>query len=262
MKKFINDVKKYYKYALYATKAELTSEVTNSYLNWLWWILDPLCFMLIYTFIVRIVFKSSEELYFSVFVFIGLSLWNFFNKSIVMSVRLINKNRMVISKVYLPKYILILIELFVNLFKLFISFGLIFVFMFFYKIPLTLNILWTIPIIIISFMLCFGIACLLMHFGVFVKDLANIINILMRLVFYLSGVFYSISGRLSEEIAKLVFLVNPISYLLSDIRNVMIYETSPHLGYLLFWFIISLVVDIIGIKVVQKYENSYIKVVR
>ena len=50
MKKFINNIAKYYKYAVYSAKAELKSEVADSYLNWLWWIIEPFCFMLIYTF--------------------------------------------------------------------------------------------------------------------------------------------------------------------------------------------------------------------
>ena len=48
MKKFINNIKKYKGYMLYATKATLKSEVAGSRLNWLWWILDPFLFMLVY----------------------------------------------------------------------------------------------------------------------------------------------------------------------------------------------------------------------
>ena len=34
-------------YVLYTASADLRSEVTNSYLDWFWWILEPLCNMLI-----------------------------------------------------------------------------------------------------------------------------------------------------------------------------------------------------------------------
>ena len=51
MKRFWKDLKGHYKYALYAAKSELKSEVANSYLNWIWWVLEPFCFMLIYSFI-------------------------------------------------------------------------------------------------------------------------------------------------------------------------------------------------------------------
>ena len=81
MLRFYNDVKRYYKYIIYSTKSNLKSEVANSYLNWLWWILDPLCFMLVYSFIVAIVFKTSEK-FLPVFVLVGLTAWNFFNTNI------------------------------------------------------------------------------------------------------------------------------------------------------------------------------------
>ena len=78
MKRFIKDLKKYKNYIIYSTRAEIKNEVINSYLGSLWLILEPLAFMLIYYFIGAVVFKSNLD-YFPVFVFIGLSVWNFFN---------------------------------------------------------------------------------------------------------------------------------------------------------------------------------------
>ena len=92
MKKFINNIAKYYKYAVYSAKAELKSEVADSYLNWLWWIIEPFCFMLIYTFVFGVVFKNNTP-YFASFVFIGLTAWDFFNRMINGSVKLIINNR-------------------------------------------------------------------------------------------------------------------------------------------------------------------------
>ena len=105
LKKFFCNLKKYYKYSVYAAKAELKSEITNSYLNWLWWFLDPISYMLIYTFIVEVVFKTTEQ-YFPVFVFIGLTTWDLFSKTVSGSVKLVKNNIGTINKVYLPKYIL------------------------------------------------------------------------------------------------------------------------------------------------------------
>ena len=36
MKRFINDMEKYYRYAVYSAKAELKAEVAGSYLNWIY----------------------------------------------------------------------------------------------------------------------------------------------------------------------------------------------------------------------------------
>lgn len=77
MDRFIRDVKKYYKYTIYAAKSELKSEVANSHLSWMWWILDPLLFMVVYSFVAVIVFQKGEP-YLPVFIFIGYNSWNFF----------------------------------------------------------------------------------------------------------------------------------------------------------------------------------------
>ena len=111
MTKFINSVKKYFNYMIYAAKAELNSEVANSYLGWLWWLLNPLFFMLIYAFVSVVVFKSGEP-YFAAFVFIGLSLWDFFSRVVSASPRLVVNNKEIVSKVYLPKYILLIEKIF------------------------------------------------------------------------------------------------------------------------------------------------------
>ena len=72
-KRFRDDMKKYWKYAVYSSKAQLKSEIANSYLNWLWWVLDPICFMLIYPLIFGVVFNAKEQ-YFTIFIFKLLSL--------------------------------------------------------------------------------------------------------------------------------------------------------------------------------------------
>ena len=91
-KRFRDDMKKYWKYAIYSSKAQLKAEVANSYLNWLWWVLDPLCFMLIYVFMFGYVFKSKEQ-YFAIFVFVGITLWDFFNKCLLQSVKIIKNQQ-------------------------------------------------------------------------------------------------------------------------------------------------------------------------
>ena len=109
MKRFFDNMKKYWKYSIYAAKAELKAEVANSYLNWLWWILDPISFMIIYTFMVELVFNASEQ-YFQVFVFVGLTCWNYFNTTISNSVKLVSNNKAIVTKVYVPKYILLFVK--------------------------------------------------------------------------------------------------------------------------------------------------------
>lgn len=259
-KRFMDDMKKYWKYAVYSSRAQLKSEIANSYLNWLWWILDPLCFMLIYVFMFGYVFKSDEQ-YFAIFVFIGITMWDFFNRCLLQSVRVIKSNKPIVSKVYIPKFILVIIRMCINGFKMFISFLIVAVMLIVWRVPITWDILYCIPILLTLFMLVFGFGCFLLHYGVFVEDLGNVLNIALRLIFYLTGVFWNIMDRLPAPYNAYIGKGNPIAFLLTSMRECLIYGQTPHRKLLLAWFLIGLVISIIGIRKIYKNENSYVKVI-
>ena len=191
---------------MYQAKAELKAEVANSYLNWIWWILDPLFFMIIYSFVVQVVFGNSQ-IYFPVFVFTALTCWDFFNRMISGSVKLVVNNRTVVTKVYIPKYILLLSKSFTYLFKYFISFVLLLILMLFFKVPFTWSMLWAIPITFVLYVVSFGIASILMHFGVYVDDLANVTNIVLRFLFIYQVYFMTSSQDWNLKILWIKFII-------------------------------------------------------
>lgn len=259
MKRFINDIKKYYNYIAYSAKSELKSEIANSHLSWLWWILDPLLFMLVYSFISIIVFSKSEQ-YFPIFVFIGLNCWQFFERTVKQSVKLVSSNKQIVSKVYIPKYLLIFIKMGFNGFKMLVAFTLVVVMMLFYHVPISWKILCILPVFVTLVTVTFGISTFMLHLGVFVEDLSNVINVGLKLVFYLSGVFYSISNRVPAPYGSLLLKLNPVALIMDSLRRCMIYNSMPHWDALLVWFVIGAVLSILGIKTIYKYENSYVKV--
>lgn len=260
MKRFLNNIKKYFKYAIYSARADLKSEVAGSYLNWLWWILDPLCFMMIYIFVAGVVFKSSEP-YFPVFIFIGLTVWDFFNKTVNASVKIVSNNRAIVTKIYIPKYILILQKTFVNMFKMSISWILVFALMIIFKVPLTINFLWFIPLLMIIYLITFGISCILLHYGIFVEDLANVTSLALRLVFYMSGIFYNLATKVPSPYNKILLRCNPVAYIINAFRNIFLKNQAPSLIMMGGWTIAGILLIIIGIHIIHKYENSYAKVI-
>ncbi|MBQ6583221.1 MAG: ABC transporter permease [Mogibacterium sp.] len=260
MKRFFSNIKKYFHYSVRSAKAELKSEVADSYLNWLWWVIEPVCFMLIYTFVFGVVFKNKTP-FFSSFVFIGLTTWEFFNRMATGSVRLIINNRDLVTKVYIPKYMLLISKSFTYLFKMGISVCITFVLMFFQRVPLSWHIIFIIPIIIELYLLSFGIGTILMNLGVTLNDLGNLVNIALRMVFYLSGVFYNISERLDGTLAKILLRCNPVAMLMNEMRRVMLMNKLPSFKWLGIWLVISLALCAIGVRMIHKNENSYAKVI-
>lgn len=255
--RFFKDIRKYFRYSLVSAKSRLKSEVANSYLNWVWWVLDPLCFMLIYTFIFGYVFGSREQ-YFPVFIFIGLSMWDFFNRTLTNSVKIVKSNKSIVSKVYFPKYVLLLIKIWVNGFKMLICFGIVVLMMVAWMVPVTWNVLYFVPILLILGLFSFGCGCFLLHYGVYVEDLSNVLNIVLRFLFYLTGIFYNVEKKIPQWGATLN-RYNPVAFLITSMRKCLIYGEPPQLDVLLGWFAVSLVLSILGIRKIYKEENSYIK---
>ena len=164
MKKFFKDFKKYNSYAMYAAKAELKSEVASSYLTWLWWVLDPLFFMLIYTFIVSVVFSSSVPKL-PVFVMVGITTWDFFNKNLITSVKIIRSNRSIITQKYIPKFMLVIQKIYVNFIKYMIGFFFFFLLAIIFEVEFSFHILFIIPLLILLLILSFGLSVILSHRG-------------------------------------------------------------------------------------------------
>lgn len=266
LKKVIRHIKRYNPYSLYAAKSELKGEVGSSYLTWAWWILDPVLFMLVYVFITVVVFKTKGE-YLPVMVIIGLTVWNFFNKTVMISVKIVNTFRGIVSKIYIPKYMLILEKLYVNLFKMIISFGIVAVFAIVYQIPPTLSLLWCIPLFLLLLLMSFACCVVVAHFGVYMNDLYNIVQVVLRFLFYLSGVFYDVGERLSTtailgfNVGEVMVSVNPVAYIIDEFRTIIIYGQPLRIGLYLYWMVVSFLLLYVGLRLMYRYENSYIKVV-
>lgn len=261
MKKYFNELKKYWYYIYYQSKSEIKSDIIDSRLGMLWLVLEPLAFMLIYTFIGEIVFNKTTE-YFPIFIFAGLMLWNFFNNVIKKSTKLIKANKDIVAKIYVPKYVFLIISVCVNLFKLFITFLLLLVFMLVYQVPISVNILFVIPIILNIVIFTFGLSLFIMHFGVIITDLVNIMNILLKFLFYFTGIFYSIQEAIPAPYNNIIYMCNPMAYFITEFRNCFIYSTPINYIIYFVWLLIGLVLTYFGIKLVLKYENSYVKVMR
>ena len=263
MKRFFDDTVKYYSYEVRAAKSSLKTEVANSYLNWIWWILDPLLSMMIYYLIFGVVFKAKEP-YFTTFLFIGQTMWAFFSKNVTQSVKMIKRNKGIVSKVYIPKFVLLLSNMMVNGFKMAISCIIVVVMMIASKVELSGYVLCCIPILLVMLLVTFSICVNLMHFGVFIEDLGNVINIAMQLLFYMTGIFFSIDTRLGADYptaARILTYANPMALLVRDMRNVLLYKQAPSWTALAVWGVIAIILSIIGIRTIYKNENSYVKVI-
>jgi ABC-type polysaccharide/polyol phosphate export permease len=260
MMRFIKEMKQYWGFAVYAAKCDLKAEVANSYLNWLWWILEPLSAMIIYAVVFGIVFQSNEQ-YFPIFIFTGIIMWDFFNRCIMSSIDLIRGNQHIISRVYMPKYILLVQRMLVLGFKLSINLGLVAIMLAVFKVHIGINIFMVIPVFIVFFTFCFACGLLLMHLGVYVSDLQNALVIILNLAFYITGIFYNVQTSFPQPFGYIIQRINPIAYFIFCFRKCVIYNETPSMIMLGIWFVLSLILAAVSLRLIYKNENDYVKMI-
>lgn len=260
-RQFFVDVKKYKSYMICAAKSDLKAEVADSYLNWIWWILEPFCLMLVYTFIFGMIFEKSEA-YYPLFIFIGLTLWNFFSANVKKSASIVRRYKSIISRVYLPKVILLFVHMMTTGFKMCVSLAIVVVMMVFFRVPLSHHVIYVIPGMFVMLLLTYGLMCFEMHGGVYLEDLTKVNDIALRLLFYLTGIIFNIDQRIGKTYPQLAVVLgkcNPMAFLISSIRNALIYNQSPDWMWMLIWLAVSLLLCVAGTYLIYHNENNYVK---
>lgn len=258
--RFFMDMKKYQKFMVYAAKTDLKAEVANSYLNRLWWLLEPFFSMMVYVIVFGKIMGSSVENY-ATFVFSALLMWNLFSKTINYSVKLVRNNRDIVTKVYVPKFVLLFSNMILNLYKLVFSAIVLLVMMIFFKVHIGVHIFWVIPSYVVMILFSFGAGMVLLHFGVYIDDLGYAVGILLNMMMFLSGTFYDIMSGLASPLNALMLCLNPVALCTDTMRNSLLYNEVENLPILIVWGLASLILCWIGVHIVYKNENSYVKIV-
>ncbi|MCI8267447.1 MAG: ABC transporter permease [Lachnospiraceae bacterium] len=260
MKRFMKEMKQYWGFAVYSAKCDLKAEVANSFLNWLWWILEPMSSMIIYAVVFSVLMSSRED-YYPVFIFIGITFWEFFNRCTMSSISLIRGNAHIITKVYMPKYILLVERMLVLAFKLLINLGLIAIMLLIFRVKIGINILMIIPTLVVFFTFCFAAGLLMMHYGVYISDLQKAMAIVLNLGFYITGIFYSVQDKFPQPYGYILQRANPMAHLIFCFRKCLLKNEMPSLIMLSVWFVISIIIIIYSLNKIYKNENDYVKMI-
>lgn len=259
-KRFFGDIVKYWQYMNYAARADLKAEVANSYLNRLWWLLEPLFSMLVYVIVFGRVMGNSVENY-ATFVFSALLMWTYFSKTITFAVRCVRSNRDILTKVYVPKHVLLISNMILNMYKLVFSLIVLIPMLVIFRVHIGLNVFMVIPAYLLMIVLSFAGGMILLHYGVFVDDLGYAVGILLQMLMFLSGTFYDVITSLPVPLNNIMIGINPVALMIDTMRNSLLYNLTTNVPLIGLWFVIAILFSCVGVHIVYKNENGYAKVI-
>lgn len=256
MKRFVEDLILYRNYIFYTVKSQLKSEVVSTFLGYIWWLLDPLLNMGIYTILVTFIFKKKIP-NFPVFVYCALLSWKWFSASVTSSSRCISANKGILSNVAMPIGILPFIYCTINFVKYVFGLIVLALLLVIFNIKISWHIIELIFVVTVNYSLILGISLMVTHIGACIKDLNNSLTHILRLWFYLSPGMYDLSS-ISDKYS-FIWSLNPMTAIFTSYRNVIMYQKSPMYLELLIWFIVSLLVINASVKVLIKNKGAYAK---
>jgi ABC-type polysaccharide/polyol phosphate export permease len=225
MKKYLKEIFKRKDLIFYLVTSGLKAQHRNSYLGYLWWLLDPLLGALIYYFVVVVVFQRGKTGDYGVYLIIGLIVWQWLSSTIITSSKSIVSQAGIISQIYLPKTIFPLGATLTQLVNF--GFGLIIIaiFLIFSKVIPGFNIVWLPFIMIMQLFFMLAITLPIAFLCVFVRDIDNLVGHILRLWFFSSPVIWS--SEMIPEKLRFILDMNPMFYFLEAYRNVLLYNSSP-----------------------------------
>jgi teichoic acid transport system permease protein len=206
----------------YAT-ARNVSMYTEARLGQLWQVLTPLLNSAVYYLIFGIIFQANRGISnYTAFLVIGVFIFAFTERSIVVGSTVMRANIQLIRALYFPRACLPLAYVLVEFQQLAVSLLVVFAIVLGTGEPLTWYWLLLLPVLVLQGMFNVGAALLMARFGAGAQDFSELIPFLTRVWRYFCGVMYSVTSLPSYATlptwAKDLISLNPAAVYISLAR--------------------------------------------
>ena len=237
---------------------EIKGRYAGSIFGLVWSILLPLANLLIYIFVFTVIFKirlkpedGTES--FVLYLLSGLLPWMTFSEALGSSPGIFVGKANLITKVAFPIELLplsgVAVVFFIN------SIGLLF-FLCYLAIQGYLNFTWLVlPVVMgVHMLFTLGIVVLIASLSVFIRDIQQVIGVVLSLWMYLTPILYPIS-MVPEQIQWILYF-NPMCMFIELYHQVLLCKTIPW-GLLLNCFVLALMMFFAGAGFFGKSRNAF-----
>ncbi len=207
------------------TVADLKNRYQNTSLGFFWSLLSPLLLAGVLYFVFRHLWGREED--FAVNILVGVMAWQFFATGTSSSLRAIVSNAGLVTRVYVPRHILVLSNVLTSLINSLLAFVAL--------LPILLILRSTLPptvplfllVHIVFFLFLYGAGLFLSSLYVYFRDLTQIWEVLIRTLFFASPIMYPLT--IIPDYIRPYYLLNPVTQFIIIYRDVMVGGQLPSL---------------------------------
>lgn len=242
-------------------KKDIQQRYQGSVLGILWSFLVPVLMLVIYTFVFSEVFQAkwdidtSDKYEFALVLFCGLSAFNLVGEVMNRSTGLIASNVNYVKKVIFPLEMLPVVITMSALFNCVISYVILIVakLVIYHNVSPTLYMI--VPAMIPLVIMSVGLGLFISSISVYLKDVSNVISVLVTVLMYMSPVFFPLSAV--PESFRSVCEANPMTYLIENMRNVVLYGKSIDWKFYAISCAVSVVIYLLGKMVFMRAKEGF-----
>lgn len=248
------------------TEREVLGRYRGSLLGIAWSFLNPLAMLGVYTFIFSQVFKvrwgsleQSGPMGFAINLFAGLIVFNLFSECAIKAPTSILINPNYVKKVIFPLEILGAVIVGSAFFHAITSLVVLALFTLINKQPIQLTWLW-LPVVWLPLLLgCLALSWFLSAVGVFLRDLSQLISVVVSMLMFLSPIFFPLSALPARW--QPMLSLNPLANFIEQTRLVLIIGKMPDPTYLLVSIVITACLCELSYRVFNKAKRAFADVI-
>lgn len=220
-----------------------------------WSLLSPLLLLLVMKLVFTQFFGRNTPHY-TIYLFCGNLIFSYFSESTKSGMRSLMDNAQIFSKVVVPKYLFLFSKNVQTFISFLLTLVIFFLFVAFDHLAFTWKFLCLLYPICCLILFNIGVGLILSAFYMFFRDIEYLYDVFVRLLTYLSAIFYTID-RYSPAVQNL-FLLNPVYLFIRYFRKIVIEATIPSI-----WFHLLIAADVvivlgIGCWMYKRYNTEFL----
>ena len=240
-------------------KTEFRSRFSRSKFGGLWMVLHPLALVLIYALILSQIMTAklpgvASQYAYPIYILSGMVGWTLFSDILGRSLTVFIDNANLLKKMSFPKLALPLITIgssFVNFMLLFVMMFVVFGFLG----HLPYHALHWLPLLVfLTIGLAIGIGLFFGVLNVFIRDIGQVMTIILQFWFWLTPVVYMSSIIPKEHHALL--MLNPMTGIVMGYQNVLLYDKAPDLNILIYPSLFTLLFLVLSLVIFKKANEE------
>jgi len=199
----------------------------HSVLGVSWAVFQPLSLMLIYTIVFsEIAGIQGEGHPYAVFALAALLPWTFLSTALSGSANALVSHAHLVTKVYFPREIIPISYVVAAFFDFGVAGVLLLAFMLFYHVPLTIHLVFLVPVIVILILLVGALALILSAIQVRLRDVGVALPLLLQLWMFVTPVVYPI--RAVPKQWRRLYELNPMVGIIENWRHIVLKGEMPN----------------------------------